>query len=133
MRRAVTALAAAAVLGAAGATVAGAVIGRSARPALPELHGQVSWAAGLRPAPASVPRGRVAVLAFVARGCAGCLAELRFALDRLPARIRPTVVRGAAHGRSLLLLVDRTGHIRTGYAFPFAPAFVEGDVRTLAR
>ena len=133
MRRAVTALAAAAVLGAAGATVAGAVIGRGGQPALPQLHGQVSWAPGLRPAPANVPRGRVAVLAFVAHGCTGCLAELRFVLDRLPSPIRPTVVRSAAHGRSLLLLVDRTGHIRTGYTFPFAPAFVAGDLRTLAR
>ena len=133
MKAAVTALAAAAALGAVGATVAGAFVGRSAPPALPELHGQVSWAPGLRPAPASVPRGRAAVLAFVARGCTGCLDELRFVLDRLPARIRPTVVRSVVHGRSLLLLVDRTGHIRTGYTFPFAPAFVEGDLRTLAR
>jgi len=133
VRRAVTALAAAAVLGAAGATVARAVIGRSAQPALPELHGQVSWAPGLRPAPASVPRGRVVVIAFVARGCSGCLAELRFVLGRLPTPMRPTVVRTAAHGRSLLLLVDRTGHLRTGYTFPFAPAFVEADLRTLAR
>lgn len=133
MRAAVTALVAAAALGVAGATVAGAVVGRSAPPALPELHGQVSWAPGLRPAPASVPRGRAAVLAFVARGCTRCLAELHFVLDRLPARIRPAVVRRAARGPSLLLLVDRTGHIRTGYTFPFAPAFVEGDLRTLAR
>jgi hypothetical protein len=42
-------------------------------------------------------------------------------------------VRRAAHGRSLVLLVDRSGHVRTGYTFPFAPAFVEGDLRTLAR
>jgi hypothetical protein len=133
VRTAVTALAAAAVLGAAGATVAGAVSGRGGQPALPELHGQVSWAPGLRPAPASVPRGRVAVVAFLARGCTGCLAELRFVLDRLPPALRPTVVRSATHGHSLLLLVDRTGHVRTGYMFPFAPAFVEGDLRTLAR
>ena len=133
MRTAVTAVAAAAALGAAGATVAGAVIGPGGPPALPELHGQVSWAPGVRPAPAGVPRGRAAVVAFVARGCTGCLAELHFVLDRLPASMRPAVVRSAAHGRSLLLLVDRTGHVRTGYTFPFAPAFVEGDLRTLAR
>lgn len=133
MKTAITALVAAAALGAVGAAVAGAVIGRIAPPALPELHGQVSWAPGLRPAPASVPRGRTAVVAFVARGCTGCLAELRFVLDRLPARIRPMLVRGAAHGHSLVLLVDRSGDVRTGYTFPFAPAFVEGDLRTLAR
>jgi hypothetical protein len=131
VRAAVAAIAAAAALGAAGAAVA--VVGRSTPPALPELHGQVSWAPGARPAPASVPRGRTAVLAFVKGGCTGCLAELRFVLDRLPARLRPVVVRRAAHGRSLVLLVDRSGHVRTGYTFPFAPAFVEGDLRTLAR
>jgi hypothetical protein len=39
----------------------------------------------------------------------------------------------ATRGHSLLLLVDRRGDVRTGYSFPFAPAFVEGDLRTLAR
>lgn len=93
----------------------------------------MSWAPGAWLAPASVPRGRSAVLVFVARRCTGCLAELRFAIDRLPASIRPTVVRHVVKRGSLVLLVDRSGHIRTGYTFPFAPAFVEGDLRTLAR
>jgi hypothetical protein len=43
------------------------------------------------------------------------------------------VVRRVVQRDSLVLLVDRRGDIRTGYAFPFAPAFVEGDLRTLAR
>lgn len=133
MRAAVAALAAAAALGVVGATVANAVIGRSAPLALPQLHGQVSWAAGTRLAPTTVPRGRTAVLVFVTPGCTGCLAELRFAVDRLPASIRPTVVRRVVQRDSLVLLVDRSGDIRTGYTFPFAPAFVEGDLRTLAR
>jgi len=133
MRAAVAALAAAAALGAVGATVAHAYLTRSAPPALPALHGQVSWAPGARPAPAGVPRGRTAVLVFVAHRCTGCLAELRFAIDRLPASIRPVVVRRIVKRDSLVLLVDRSGHIRTGYTFPFAPAFVEGDLRTLAR
>ncbi|HEX5247110.1 MAG TPA: hypothetical protein VFW41_08255 [Gaiellaceae bacterium] len=133
MRAVVAALAAASALGALGATVAHAYLARSAPPALPALHGQVSWAPGVRPAPANVPRGRTAVLVFVARGCTGCLGELRFAIDRLPASMRPVVVRRVVQRDSLVLLVDRRGDIRTGYAFPFAPAFVEGDLRTLAR
>jgi hypothetical protein len=126
-------LAAAAVLGAAGAAVAHAVLARNAPLGLPELHGQVSWAAGVRPAPVRVPRGRTAVVAYVAPGCAACAAELSFTLRQLPARLRPAVVRVATRGHSLLLLVDRRGDVRTGYSFPFAPAFVEGDLRTLAR
>ena len=133
MKRVVSVIVAAAALGVAGAAVAHAVTARGVSLALPELHGQVTWAPGARHAPASVPRGRVAVLAFVARGCTGCLAELRFTLGQLPAGLRPTVVRGTTRGRSLVLLVDKRGDIRTGYTFPFAPAFVEGDLRTLAR
>jgi hypothetical protein len=133
MRAVVAALAAAAALGAVGATVAHAYLVRSVPPALPALHGQVSWAPGARPAPASVPRGRTVVLVFIARSCTGCLAELRFAVHRLPASIRPIVVRRVVKRDSLVLLVDRRGDIRTGYTFPFAPAFVEGDLRTLAR
>jgi hypothetical protein len=133
MRAGLVVLAAAAALGAAGAAVAHAVIGRSAPPALPELHGQVSWPVGARPAPAGVPRGRVAMLALIAPGCRSCAAELRFTLRQLPAKSRPLVVRRATAGHSLLLLVDRAGDVRTGYSFPFAPVFVEGDVRTLER
>jgi hypothetical protein len=133
VRRTIALLAAAGALGAAGAAVAHAFAGRGATLALPELHGQVTWAPGARRAPPGVPRGRTAVLAFVAPGCTGCLAELRYAVDRLPASLRPTVVRRAVKSDSLVLLVDRRGNVRTGYTFPFAPAFVEGDLRTLAR
>jgi len=133
MRAALVALTAATVLGVAGATVAHALVGRSAPPALPDLHGQVSWKPGTRIAPADVPRGRTAVLALLAPRCRDCLAELRYTLDQLPARLQPTVVRRAATGTSLLLLVDKQGNVRTGYAFPFQPVFVDGDLRTLAR
>jgi len=126
-------LAAAAALGMAGAAVAHAVLARGTTLRLPELHGQVLWAAGVRHAPAYVPRGRTVVVAYVAPSCSACRAELRFTLRQLPARLRPDVVRLPTHGRSLLLLVDRRGDVRTGYTFPFAPAFVEGDLRTLAR
>ena len=133
MKAAFAALAAAAALGAAGAAVAHAFVGRGASLRLPELHGQLTWAPGALAAPAAVPRGRTAVLVFVAPGCTGCVAELRFVIGRLPASIRPTVVRHAVTRDSLVLLVDRNGDVRTGYTFPFAPAFVEGDLRTLAR
>lgn len=133
MKVAVVILAAAAVLGVAGAAVAHAVLARNPPLGLPELHGQVSWPPGAHPAPVRVPRGRTAVVAYVARGCSSCVAELRFTFDQLPARLRPAVVRLTTRGHSLLLLVDRSGDVRTGYTFPFAPAFVEGDLRTLAR
>lgn len=134
MRSAFGVLAAAAALGVAGATVAHAVGARSSPPlALPELHGQVSWAPGARRAPANVRRGRVAVIALLAPGCRDCVDELRFALHQMPATSRPVVVRRATNGHSVLLLVDRNGDVRTGYAFPFAPAFVEGDLRTLEK
>jgi hypothetical protein len=133
LKVAVTILAAAAVLGVAGAAVAHAVLARNPPLNLPELHGQATWAAGARRAPVRVQRGRTAVVAYVARGCTGCIAELRFTLARLPVALRPDVVRLTTRGTSLLLLVDRRGDVRTGYTFPFAPAFVEGDLRTLAR
>ena len=131
--KAAAALVAAAALGAVGATVAHAYLRRSAPPALPLLHGEVTWAAGARPTPVRVPRGHTAVLAFVAPGCTGCLAELNVAVADVPARLQPTVVRRLVHGRSLILLVDRSGNVRTGYAFPFAPAFVTDDLEALAR
>ena len=130
MRKALAAVLVAAALGAAGAAVAHAFSARSATLALPTLHGQVTWKPGARRA--DVPRGRTALLAFVAPGCSGCLAELRFTLRQLPLRLRPTVVTRTVNGHSVLLLVDRNGSVRTGYTFPFAPAFVEGDLRTLA-
>lgn len=133
MRRGFVALAIAAALGVAGATVAHAVQARGTTLALPQLHGQVTWAAGQRPSPVAVPPGRVALIAYVAPRCRDCVAELRFTLGQLPARFRPAVVRRVATAKSLVLLVDRAGDVRTGYAFPFAPAFVEGDLRTLER
>lgn len=110
--------------------------------ALPELHGQLTWPAGRRPAP-GLPalrrlRGRTAVLELVGPRCEGCAAlraELADVLRRLPAAERPGVVlaRGARAQAPLVYLIDRRGDERTGYLFPFAPAFVEADLRTLAR
>jgi hypothetical protein len=131
VKKTLGAVAISAVLGAVGAAVAHAFAGGGTTLALPQLHGQVTWKPGARRV--DVPRGRTAVLAFVAPGCTGCLAELRYAVDRLPASLRPLVVRHVVKSDSLVLLVDRNGWVRTGYTFPFAPAFVEGDLRTLAR
>lgn len=131
MSRTLAAVLAAASLGAVGAAVAHAFSGRGTTLSLPQLHGQVTWKPGARQA--GVPHGRTAVLVFLAPGCSGCLTELRFAIDRLPAKLRPLVVRHTVASHSLILLVDRKGWVRTGYTFPFAPAFVEGDLRTLAR
>jgi len=133
-------LAAAVALGVAGGVLAYA-LRSSAAPslALPELHGTMSWAPGARPAPPLAAlrrlRGRTALLVVARPGCAGC-AELRLELAsvirRLPAAARPglVVLRGTA--RPVVYLVDRRGDERTGYLFPFAPAFVEGDLRVLA-
>ena len=131
MRRAAAALAAAAALGAIGAAVAHAVGGERTTLSLPQLHGQVTWNQGTRHV--QVPPGSTAVLVFLAPGCTGCLGELRYVIHRLPVSMRPTVALRAAKRNSLVLLVDRRGDVRTGYTFPFAPAFVEGDLRTLAR
>jgi hypothetical protein len=131
-----------ALLGIVGAVLTHASLVRSSVPSLPELHGQVTWAPEGRPAPARALHGRTAAVAFLGRGCASCLAELRRIVRRLPAAQRPLLVLaaassarayGVAPGRRALVLVDRRGFERTGYAFPLAPAFVELDLRTLAR
>jgi hypothetical protein len=132
----------AAVLGIVGAALTHAYAKPSSTDALPLLHGQASWPPGARPAPASAPRGITAMVVFLGRGCAPCVVELRRIVRRLPTAERPMLVvapasaaaaYGVARGRRLLLLLDRRGDERTGYAFPLAPAFVEGDLRTLAR
>lgn len=135
-------LGSAALLGVVGAALTQAsLVRRSSVPSLPELHGQVTWAPGSRHAPGPALHGRTAAVAFVGRGCASCVALLRRIVRRLPADERPVLVLappararayGVAAGHRVLLLLDRNGDERTGYAFPFAPAFVEADLRTLA-
>lgn len=127
--------------------VLGGALGRlatahtSAPPRLPALHGQVTWTPGSRVAPSSAVHDRPAIVAFLGRGCAPCRAVLHRIVRRLPQAERPAVViaapsaaaaYGVAPGRRLVVLVDRHGNERTGYAYPFAPAFVERDLRTLA-
>jgi hypothetical protein len=101
-------------------------------------------------------RGRTVVVAFEPAACkAGC-ASMRTVLAALLLRLapadRPAVVTvgrpgvlsavdpaavrarfGVTGSIPLLYLLDRNGDERTGYLFPFAPSFVEGDLRTLAR
>ena len=112
-----------------------------ATPRLPELHGEVTWTPGSRVAPSSAAHDRPTIVAFLGRGCAPCRALLRRIVRRLPETERPVVViaapsaaaaYGVAPGHRLLVLVDRFGNERTGYTFPFASAFVEGVLRTLA-
>jgi hypothetical protein len=107
--------------------------------ALPELHGQMSWAPGTHPAPALAAlrrlHGRTAVLALVQPGCPGCAqlrAELASVIRRLPLSDRPGLVFAPWTRTPVVYLVDRRGDERTGYLFPFAPAFVEGDLYVLA-
>ena len=106
---------------------------------LPELHGQMSWAPGARPAPPLAAlrrlRGRTAVLALVRPGCPGCAQlrlELASVIRRLPRLDRPGLVFARGTRTPVVYLVDRHGDERTGYLFPFAPAFVEGDLHALA-
>ena len=141
LRLAAATVAIAASLGTVGAMVVHAYLARSPAPALPELHGQTTWASGSRPAPAAVARGRTAAVVFLGNGCARCLEELRWTVRHLPVAERPAVViapaaaaasYGVAPGRRLLLLVDRRGYERTGYAFPFVPPFVQDDLSRLA-
>lgn len=136
-------------------------------PALPQLHGTVTWAAGARPAPvftvrtgAGVQRsstllGRTVVVAFQPATCTTLCATMRTILaataKRLPAALRPAIVVvggrgtaravdpagvraafGVAGSKPLLYLVDRSGDERAGFLVPFAPAFVEDDLRALA-
>ncbi len=139
------ALAAACALGIAAGTAAYVMRPHGpARPALPELHGVISWAPGSQPAP-PLPalralRGRTVVLALVGPHCAaGCVLmrkELASVVRRLPAGERPAVVvrpaRGVGAAGAVVYLVDRSGNERTGYLLPFAPSFVERDLQVLA-
>jgi hypothetical protein len=133
-------LASAVVLGVAGGALAYSR-GSTAAPslALPELHGQMSWAPGTRRAPPLAAlrrlRGRTAVLALVQPGCPGCAqlrAELASVIRRLPRSDRPGLVFARGTRTPVVYLVDRRGDERTGYLFPFAPAFLEGDLHALA-
>src|SRR5260221_12162031 len=140
-RRWAFALVTAAAVGSIGAVLAHAYATPRASNGLPLLHGQASWAPGARPAPAVAPHGTTAIVAFLGSRCTPRVIELRRIVRRLPAADRPVLVLapasaaaayGVRTGRRLLLLLDRNGDERTGYAFPLAPAFVERDLRTLA-
>lgn len=134
-------LVAAGALGASGALLVHAHRASVAAPPLPEFHGQATWLPGTRPAPPPAHPGRTAVVAFAGRDCSWCLADVRRVIRLLPVGERPvlTVARpgdagryGVTPGRRVLVLVDKNGDERTGYAFPFVLPFVVGDLRTLA-
>ena len=133
-------LVAAAVLGVAGGVLVHSLTSAAApRLALPELHGERSWAPGARPAPAlpavRALRGRTVVLTLAAPRCPGCAQlrqELASIVRRLPAGERPGLVFARGPRTPVVYLIDRRGDERTGYLFPFAPAFVQGDLAVLA-
>lgn len=99
MRRFAFVVGAAAVCGIAAGVAIAALGGRAAPVRLPELHGQVSWPAGVRPAPArGLPglRGHTSVVTFMDPRCTSiCPIEgrqLASILRRLPAGSRPEVI-----------------------------------------
>jgi hypothetical protein len=138
---AATTIAVAGLLGAAGALLVHSYRLPHRAPTLPALHGEATWLPGSRPAPPPTHPGRTSVVAFVGGGCGWCLQDVHRVVRRLPVADRPEIVLpppgaaaryGVKPGRRVLVLVDKNGDERTGYAFPFVPPFVEGDLRTLA-
>jgi len=138
VRRFTIVVAAAAVCGIA-AGVAIASLGRhGATVKLPELHGQASWPAGARPAPArGLPdlRGRTSVVTFLDPRCTSiCPIEgrqLASILRRLPAASRPALV---------LVSVDPQATARDAaraslkwQLAPFHPRWVLGTHATLSK
>jgi hypothetical protein len=104
----------------------------------------------------SALRGRTVVLVFEPPACAAACTSMRGALASIVSRLapaeRPAVVTvggpgalravdpaavrarfGVSGSTPLVYLLDRAGNERTGYLFPFAPAFLQGDLRTLAK
>ena len=139
MRLRTAILAAAAALGIVAGALAWSLRSSAAPPALPELHGTMSWAPGARPAPPLAAlrrlRGHTAILVLARPGCSGCAdlrQELASVIRRLSPAQRPGLVVLRGPSTPVVYLVDRRGDERTGYVFPFAPAFVQGDLETLA-
>ena len=118
-----------------------AYLSRSPAPALPELHGQTTWASGSRPAPAAVARGRATAVVFLGNGCARCLEELRWTVRHLPVAERPAVViaprrRGGVvrrRSRPPAALARRPARLRAnGLRVPVRAPFVQDDLSRLA-
>jgi cytochrome oxidase Cu insertion factor (SCO1/SenC/PrrC family) len=68
---------------------------------------------------------------FDARWVLGTHAQLSGVWREYQVFVHPT--HGDIEHTAVAYLVDRTGHERTAYLFPFAPAFVQGDLARLAR
>lgn len=66
-----------------------------------------------------------------ARWVLGTKAQLQRVWREYEVAVRP--VKGDIEHTAVAYLLDRTGHERTAYLFPFAPAFVQGDLARLAR
>lgn len=138
LRRAALLGAGAALLGAGGGGALAALHPPSRTPAaLPELHGQATWAAGARPAPAAgLPglRGHTSVVTFMDPHCTSvCPVEgrrLASVLRRLPAASRPTIVMVSVNPAATPR--DAAHATKTWGLAPFRTRWVLGDQAALA-
>ena len=138
MRRLALVTAAAAVCGIAAGVAIAALDRNAATVKLPELHGQASWAAGARPAPArGLPnlRGHTSVVTFMDPRCTSiCPIEgrqLASILRRLPAASRPALVLVSVNPQATA--GDAMRASRAWQLAPFHPHWVLGTQATLSR
>lgn len=138
MRRFALVAAAAAVFGVAAGVALAALNRGGAAVRLPELHGQASWPAGARPAPArGLPplRGRTAVVTFMDPLCTSiCPIEgrqLASIVRRLPAEGRPAIVLVSVNPQATAH--DALRASRKWQLAPFHPRWVLGTHATLSK
>ena len=138
MRRLALVVVAAAVCGIAAGVAIAALNRHAATMRLPELHGQATWPAGARPAPArGLPnlRGHTSVVTFMDPRCTSiCPIEgrqLASILRRLPAASRPTLVLVSVNPQATAL--DAARAARTWQLASFHPQWVLGSHATLSK
>ena len=137
MRRFALIVAAAAAGGIAAGVAIAALNRHAATVKLPELHGQASWPAGARPAPAGgLPslRGHTSVVTFMDPRCTSiCPIEgrqLASIIRRLPAASRPALVLVSVNPQATARDAARAS--RTWQLAPFHPHWVLGTRVTLS-
>jgi cytochrome oxidase Cu insertion factor (SCO1/SenC/PrrC family) len=138
MRRFALVVAVAAVCGIAAGVAIAALNRNAATVKLPELHGQASWAAGVRPAPAGgLPNlhGHTSVVTFMDPRCTSiCPIEgrqLASILRRLPAASRPALVLVSVNPQATARDARRAS--RTWQLAPFHPQWVLGTHAALSK
>jgi cytochrome oxidase Cu insertion factor (SCO1/SenC/PrrC family) len=137
VRRFALVVVAAAVCGIAAGVAIAALDRHAATLRLPELHGQATWPAGARPAPArGLPslRGHTSVVTFMDPRCTSiCPIEgrqLASILRRLPAASRPTLVLVSVNPQASA--ADAVRASRKWQLAPFHPHWVLGSHATLS-